>query len=173
MSRLTKAANVRTSAELLLTLALDKDAAVRVRVAANPSTSEAGLVHLSKDRDDSVVQVVAARADLPPLTLWRLAKSKCVHVRLAVADNVSTPKRALVLLVTDEAASVRLAAAARLEPLATYRRHALKAVEAVLGKLRACTLSEAEICELAELLKVCVPRPHVVPRRLRKPLKKR
>jgi hypothetical protein len=98
--------------DVLVMLADDRDAAVRLAVAKNRTApAEPVLRVLAHDKEMFVRRWVASRPDVPVWLLEELKADREVHVRCCVARNPASPAGLLELLVRDEAQQVRQAVA--------------------------------------------------------------
>jgi Uncharacterised protein conserved in bacteria (DUF2336)/Leucine rich repeat variant len=137
-ARVRLGANLTTSAEILLRLALDPSVTVRAALALNPSAPPAALGVLARDADDRVRALLARKlaALAPCLTeieqsrlnqetvaaLAHLVADTAVRVRAAIAEVVKdmpNAPRALVLCLARDTAIEVSEPVIRLSPLLT------------------------------------------------------
>ena len=86
-----KAGNPETPVDVLRSLIVGADAAVRRRLAENPKTPEDMLIELSKDSNTDVRGAVAENEKTPRAVLEQLSKDESVQVRYALAGHYTLP----------------------------------------------------------------------------------
>jgi hypothetical protein len=98
----TFAESPRTSSEVLLLLARDKNLKIRHPVADNPNTPPEALLFLARDKNLEIRRAVADNPNTPPEALLLLARDKNLEIRRAVAQNSNTPYEVLLYLAQDK-----------------------------------------------------------------------
>jgi len=96
-----------SSANILRSLATDKNSSIRCGVAVNPNTPEDALRTLATDKNSSIRYGVAVNPNTPADILRSLATDEYCNVRYGVAVNPNTPADILRSLATDKNSSIR------------------------------------------------------------------